>query len=220
MRRERPERRWLIGLPPDNAGEASLADGPGVPVRAGGVLRAPPPRRRPGPAAIRGGARGGGLMKVVVGLAPGDIAALVRLHGEIYWKEHRYDRRFREYVAAGLAGLVSGYDAARDSLWLVKQKGRIIGSIAIVHRPRRCAQLRWFLVAPASRGKGLGKRLMSAALRFARSAGYRSVCLWTTSELDAARHVYESAGFRRTARRTKSAWGRRAVTEEKYSLRL
>jgi GNAT superfamily N-acetyltransferase len=159
-------------------------------------------------------------MKVIVGAAPKDVGALVALHGELYWKECRYDRRFEAYVAAGLADMVLGYDAARDGLWIVKEKGHIIGSVAIVHHSRASAQLRWFLVAPAFRRKGLGKHLIKAALRFARSAGYREVFLWTTSELDAARHVYESAGFHRTARKTHDVWGRRNITEERYILRL
>ena len=159
-------------------------------------------------------------MKVVAGVAPADVDALVRLHGRLYWKERRYDRRFEAYVAGGLADMVARYDSVRDSLWVVKEKGRMIGSVAIVHGSGARAQLRWFLVAPSHRGKGLGKRLMGAALRFARSAGYRSVFLWTTSELDAARHVYESAGFRRTSRKTHNVWGRRGITEERYSLRL
>jgi GNAT superfamily N-acetyltransferase len=159
-------------------------------------------------------------MKVIVGVVPGDVGALVALHGNLYWKEYRYDRRFEAYVAAGMAEMVLRYDAARDCLLIVKEKGQIIGSIAIVHQGRDRAQLRWFLVAPAFRRKGLGKHLMKAALRFARSAGYRSVFLWTTSELDAARHVYEGAGFRRTVRRTHDLWGRRKMTEERYMLDL
>ena len=159
-------------------------------------------------------------MKVVAGVAPADADALVRLHGELYWKEHRYDRRFEQYVAKGLETFMARFDRRRDRLWLVKDRGRIAGSIAIVHHTRASAQLRWFLVAPAFRQEGLGKRLMKAALRFARSAGYRTVFLWTTSELDAARHIYEGAGFRRTARKRHSVWGRRGITEERYSLRL
>ena len=149
-----------------------------------------------------------------------DLGALVRFHGGLYKKEYRYDRRFESYVAKGLADMVLRYDSARDRLWLEKSGGHIIGSVAIVHRSRTSAQLRWFLVAPAFRWKGLGKRLMGAALRFARSAGYRTVFLWTTSELDAARHVYEGAGFRRTARRTHGVWGRKNITEERYQLKL
>ena len=159
-------------------------------------------------------------MKVVAGVAPADVDALVRLHGELYWKEYRYDRRFEAYVAAGLTEMVLRYDAARDGLWILKEKGHIIGSVAIVHHSQRSAQLRWFLVAPAFRRKGLGKHLMKAALRFARSAGYREVFLWTTSELDAARHVYENAGFRKTARKTHAVWGRQNITEERYALKL
>ena len=159
-------------------------------------------------------------MKLTAGWAPADVGALTKLHGALYWKEYRYDRRFEAYVAKGLAEMVLRYDAARDSLWVLKEKGRIVGSIAIVHHTRTSAQLRWFLVAPAFRQKGLGKRLLGAALRFARSAGYKTVFLWTTSELDAARHVYENAGFRKTARKTHAVWGRQNITEERYALKL
>jgi len=167
--------------------------------------------------------RGAGSRPVGPGkgvLGPKDLGAVVRLHGELYKYEWRYDRRFEAYVAAGLERMARRYDAARDRLWLVKRRGRIIGSVAIVHHSRTSAQLRWFLVAPAFRRKGLGKRLVRKALRFARGAGYRTVFLWTTSELDAARRVYERAGFRRTAHKTHDAWGRRGITEERYSLGL
>jgi len=93
-----------------------------------------------------------------------DLGALVRFHEEIYWKEYRYDRRFGAYVAKGLADMALRYDDDRDRLWLVRKKGHIIGSVAIVHRSRTSAQLRWFLVAPAFRRRGLGKRLMGQAL--------------------------------------------------------
>ena len=167
--------------------------------------------------------RGAGSRPVAPGRrVPGlkDLGALVRFHEKIYWKEYRYDRRFGAYVAKGLADMVLRYDSARDRLWLEKRGGRIIGSVAIVHRSRTSAQLRWFLVALDHRGKGMGNRLMRQALRFARRAGYRAVFLWTTSELDAARRVYEGAGFRKSAQRTHDAWGRRNVTEERYAIRL
>lgn len=154
------------------------------------------------------------------GVPPGDIEDLVRFHGEVYWKEWRYDRRFEDYVARGVSDFARRFDPRRDRLWLVRERGRPVGCIAMAHRTWRVAQLRWYLVAPQERGRGLGKRLVRRALRFARSAGYRSVFLWTTSELDAARHVYEAFGFRRTARKTSDLWGRKGITQERYSLSL
>ncbi|MBM4249324.1 MAG: hypothetical protein FJ149_07820 [Euryarchaeota archaeon] len=66
-----------------------------------------------------------------------------------------------------------------------------------------------------------GEYVARGVSAFARSAGYRSVFLWTTSELGTARRLYEAAGFRRTARRPAShLWGRKNITQERYSLGL
>ena len=83
---------------------------------------------------------------------PGDIGALIELHGTLYSREYGYDRSFEAYVAAGLAELVRKFDPARDRLWLVENQGRVIASVAIVGRAKDSAQLRWYLVHPDFRG--------------------------------------------------------------------
>ena len=148
-------------------------------------------------------------------LRPGDIGEVVALHGLLYAREYGYDRAFEAYVAGGLAEFAQGFRAVRDRLWLAEAGGRIIGSIAIVGRPNRSAQLRWFLVHPDYRGRGIGTRLMRVALRFCNDRRYGLVFLWTTSELEEAARLYTRFGFAKTESKTHQIWGRR-VTEERY----
>jgi hypothetical protein len=61
---------------------------------------------------------------------------------------------------------------------------------------------------------------VSDALAFCRSAGCRSVYLWTVNVLDAAAHVYLAAGFRKTETKPPALlWGAR-LAEERYDLDL
>jgi len=140
---------------------------------------------------------------------------VVALHGLLYAKEYGYDRTFEAYVAGGLAEFAQRFRADRDRLWLTEAGGQLIGSIAIVGRPKRSAQLRWFLVHPEYRGRGLGTRLMRAALRFCDDRRYGLVFLWTTSELEEAARVYTRFGFAKTQSKTHQIWGQH-VTEERY----
>jgi ribosomal protein S18 acetylase RimI-like enzyme len=43
---------------------------------------------------------------------------------------------------------------------------------------------------------GLGDALVTECLRFAKTAGYSKVVLWTQSILTAAHRIYQRAGFR------------------------
>lgn len=51
-------------------------------------------------------------------------------------------------------------------------------------------------VAPAHRGKGVGKYLVEWAVEWARRRGHRKIKLEVSERNDRARHVYESLGFR------------------------
>jgi GNAT superfamily N-acetyltransferase len=152
-------------------------------------------------------------------LRPGDIGYLTYLHGTVYAREYGYDTTFDAYVAGGLAEFVESFDPKKDRIWLAEAKHRIVGSIAIVGRPRRRAQLRWFFVHPDYRGHGLGRQLLKEALRFSMRQKYRTVFLWTTSELEASHHVYSNSGFKRTHAKEHRLWGR-TIREERYDLRL
>jgi GNAT superfamily N-acetyltransferase len=153
-------------------------------------------------------------------LRPGDLGRVVELHGALYAVEYGFDHTFEAYVAETMGQFGRRLDPARDRLWLAELDGRLVGSIAIVGREAGAAQLRWFLLHPDVRGRGLGRHLVADALTFCRGASYRSVFLWTVHPLAAAARLYEGAGFRRSeARPPAPLWGA-ILSEQRYDLTL
>ncbi len=151
-------------------------------------------------------------------IRPGDIGYIIYLHGILYAEEYGFDHTFEPYVAAPMAEFVKS-QTERDRLWVVEQKGRIKGSIAIVKFSERQAQLRWLILHPEVRGQGVGRTLVDGAVAFARESGYESVFLWTLNILPAALKLYKAAGFELTENKTHRIWGR-ILTEERYDLKL
>ena len=150
---------------------------------------------------------------VLRALQPGDIGWIVHRHGAIYAREYGYDERFEALVAEIAARFVQRFDSRRERCWIAERDGQIVGSVFLVSKSKTAAKLRLLLVEPAARGLGVGTRLVSECVRFARQAGYRRLVLWTQSELDAARRIYERAGFRRVAEEAHHSFGRDLVAE-------
>jgi ribosomal protein S18 acetylase RimI-like enzyme len=151
-------------------------------------------------------------------LQPGDLGAVVSLHGTLYAKEYGFNAIFEAYVAGPLAEFVRT-GSERSRLWLAERGGQLVGCAAVVEASATEAQLRWFLVDPSARGLGLGRRLLREALEFSRGRGYESVFLWTADVLTAAARLYRAAGFEKVQEKAGNDWGV-AVVEEKYVLRL
>jgi GNAT superfamily N-acetyltransferase len=137
-------------------------------------------------------------------LQPGDLGMVVHLHGVHYWREYGLDVTFEPYVAKPLADFVL---SGAGRIWIAEEGARVAGSIAMVDAELGVGQLRWFLVTPEARGTGLGKRLLDAALGYARERGFRRIYLWTFANLDGALRLYERAGFTVTDRKTDFVWG-------------
>jgi RimJ/RimL family protein N-acetyltransferase len=154
------------------------------------------------------------------GPRPGDIGAVVRLHGLLYAREYGLDASFEAMVAQRLGGLTRrGWPAAGEGLWIAEADGEPAGSITLADEGGGSARLGHFLLHPDLRGRGLGPRLVGAALERARDAGHRRVELLTFSELTAAARIYRAAGFERTGAERRSLWGRE-VEIETYELTL
>jgi GNAT superfamily N-acetyltransferase len=151
-------------------------------------------------------------------LKPGDTGRIVYLHGLLYAREYGFDHTFEAYVAEPLARFVRA-PRAMERIWLVDREGLLQGSLAVVEHDKSSAQLRWFLLHPLLRGRGLGRQLAAGAVEYSRQAGYRTVFLWTVRGLEAAARIYRSLGFALTDVKPGKLWGC-SLTEERYELVL
>jgi len=144
---------------------------------------------------------------------PGDLGWVVHRHGAVYAQEYGYDAQFEALVAGIVAQFVQRLDPKRERCWIAEQRGEVVGSVFLVARSKSVAQLRLLLVEPNARGSGLGTRLVSECVHFARHTGYRKLMLWTQSELRAARRLYEAAGFRIVRKEKNHSFGKDLVSE-------
>jgi GNAT superfamily N-acetyltransferase len=115
-------------------------------------------------------------------------------HAELYAREAAFDESFGAVVADALEGFFAGHDPARERGW-VAVADRPVGSIFCVGLDACTARIRLFLVEPAARGQGLGRRLLATSTDFARQAGYRRMTISTHESHRAACRLYASDGF-------------------------
>lgn len=158
-------------------------------------------------------------MDIRTQIEPGDIGYIIYLHGMLYAREYGLDRTFEGDVAIKMGEFLKAYDPRNDYFAIAEIDNRTVGSIFINGVSDELAQLRWFLVHPDARGRGLGRQLINNAIEFCRDRGFKKVRLWTISELKTAAHLYRQAGFVCTREETHEIWGT-TRTEQEYELKL
>lgn len=153
--------------------------------------------------------------RIVEGYRPGLLGRCTEMHAVFYSRHSGFGSFFECQVASGMAEFLSRLDHERNAVWSLVQDARIVGTIAIDGQDleRDAGHLRWFIVDDTHRGGGAGKRMLAEALSFCDRVGFPEVELWTFAGLDAARHLYERAGFQLREVRPGRRWGKMVIEQ-------
>lgn len=123
-------------------------------------------------------------------------------------------RAYAEFADPGDPGWLEHLDMVRDVAGRVDrtvvlvavEDGQILGSATIeldsvigdddAELPKEVASLRMVGVDPEARRRGIARALLEDVITRSRAAGRSTLILRTTGPMVAARHLYESMGFR------------------------
>ena len=149
----------------------------------------------------------------------GDLGAIVAHHGRVYAAEYGLDSTFEADVAASVSAAGRrGWPRRNEATWIVELGGEHAGSLALTDEGDGLAAVRWFLLDPRLRGRGLGSSLVNELVERAQTVGYDRLELVTFSELRSAARIYRSVGFELRSAETGPRWGREQLTYQHYEL--
>lgn len=104
-------------------------------------------------------------------------------------------------IEAEQSFIQSRLDSKEDVLYLVKYNGEIVGNGSINSLSGRMSHRAELGISVRKDywGKGIGTKLMSALISFARNAGFEILSLEVRSDNDRAIRLYERFGFKKIA---------------------
>jgi DNA-binding MarR family transcriptional regulator/N-acetylglutamate synthase-like GNAT family acetyltransferase len=151
--------------------------------------------------------------KTVVLRSPrsGDFGWVIERHGVLYAQEYGWDETFESLVARIVSEYIEHLEPDRQAAWIAEVDGQRMGCVFCMQKTKKIAQLRLLLIEPAARGLGIGTRLVDECIDFARRAGYERMTLWTNDVLEAARRIYERAGFKLVEEEEHDSFGHHLV---------
>lgn len=96
-----------------------------------------------------------------------------------------------------LADVPAVYQSSGGGFWMIRNgtEGPVIGTIALRHLEKDCAELKRFYLLAAWQGQGLGRTLLETAIAHARNQDFGRIRLDTTSKSTVAIRLFEANGF-------------------------
>lgn len=131
---------------------------------------------------------------------PADLPALCRLLDQLFTQEAEFtpDRAAQE---RGLQSIIE--NAATGEILVTCEGERLLGMVNLLYTVSTAlgapaALLEDMVVDAGDRGRGLGTRLLEAAIATARSRGCRRITLLTDADNAEAQRFYARSGFARS----------------------
>lgn len=90
---------------------------------------------------------------------------------------------------------VAAYIDTGGEILIAELDGRPVGCVALMPDGTGAYELSKMAISPELRGRGAGRKLLTAAIDHARELGARSLFLGSSSKLANAVHLYEALGF-------------------------
>ena len=142
---------------------------------------------------------------------PEDYAAILAFYDDViertpHVEKYALWKKGKHPTAEGIRSYIE-----EGSMYLYKENGVIVGAMALTMyqgedyhavawsealQDEEVAALHIFAVSPDYQGRGIGSRMVRAAIELAREKGKRAVRLDTLASNIPAQHLYESLGFR------------------------
>jgi DNA-binding MarR family transcriptional regulator/GNAT superfamily N-acetyltransferase len=144
----------------------------------------------------------------------GEYGLLVSRQAQLFAHAHGWDHTFEAMLAQQAACFAQEHDARREICWVAEQDGLIVGSALVATASDAQASVRMFYVEPDVRRLGIGTQLINECVRFAKRAGYGTLCVESESSLDDARRLFTQAGFALLAAAPERRFGRDLVIEQ------
>ena len=89
------------------------------------------------------------------------------------------------------------YQRGKSNFWIAVDNNIVVGTIALSDYGEDGGYLERFYVAKELRRQGLGSKLFSTLLEFAKNNGYKEIFLSTQEDRTAAKSFYIKNGFKR-----------------------